>query len=161
MSETLTQTLARNPLTGANLAAGDALPILDVSGAALAKDAMITAAELRLALSTYAASANSTGSSTITPGVVALQHLEVITITGLAGTRPIIIAGVPGAGCIARVRLVLPATPSILLDFRAATAGGTQLTTMETDGTGDDALAEFYYDGAAWQFLRFTIPANA
>ncbi|MDE2618896.1 MAG: hypothetical protein KGL54_01915 [Sphingomonadales bacterium] len=161
MSETLTQTLARNPLLGSALAAGDALPLLDVSGTGLGKDAAILLGELRRALATFNASANSAGNTTITPGPVALQHLEVITITGAGGTRVIILAGVPAAGCLCRVRFNLPATPSILLDFRAATAGGTQLTTMATDGSGDDAVAEFYHDGSAWQFLKFTIPANA
>ena len=163
MSETLTQTLARNPILGSAVASGDALPLLDVSASGLGKDAMITAAELRKALSTYAASANSTGDTTITPGVVALQHLEVVTVTGSAGTRKIILAtsSTPAAGCRCTVRLNLPATASILLDFRNATDAGTQLTTMETDGSGDDAVAEFYYDGSAWQFLKFNLPANA
>ena len=163
MSETLTQTLARKALLGSEVAAGDALPALDVSASGLAKDAGLTFAELRKALSTYNASANSTGNTTITPGVVALQHVEVITVTGAAGTRIIILdtACAPAAGCRIAVRLNLPATASILFDFRNATSGGTQLTTMETDGSGDDAVAEFYYDGTAWQFLKFQIPANA
>ena len=45
MSETLTQTLARNPILGSAVASGDALPLLDVSASGLGKDAMITAAE--------------------------------------------------------------------------------------------------------------------
>lgn len=163
MSETLTQTLARNPLTGANLARGDAVPVLDVSGTLLGKDAMITALELMKALFTRTASANSSGNTTVTPGACSISHTEIITVTGSGGTRIIIldVASAPTAGARCLVRLLCPATASILFDFRNATAGGTQLTTAETDGSGDDMVAEFGGTGTAWEFLRFVSPANA
>lgn len=163
MSETLTQTLARNPLLGSALVRGDAVPVLDVSATGLGKDAMSTVLELMKALATRGAQANSTGNSTVTPGACAIQHTEIITLTGSAGTRIIIldVASAPTAGARCLVRIECPATASILLDFRNGTAGGTQLTTAETDGSGDDMVAEFGGTGTAWEFLRFVSPANA
>lgn len=163
MSETLTQTLARNPILGSALVRGDAVPVLDVSATGLGKDAMATMLELMKALATRGAHANSTGNSTVTPGACAIQHTEIITLTGSAGTRKIIldVANAPTAGARCLVRIECPATAGLLLDFRNATAGGTQLTTAETDGSGDDMVAEFGGTGTAWEFLRFHNPANA
>lgn len=163
-SENLTQMLARNPLAGSDLAQGDGIRALDISGTALGKDAVITALELSKALHTYAAAANASGNTTITPGAVALSHLEVTTVSGSGSTTRIMILATstaPRAGCIIRHRLALPATAEITLEWRNATSGGTLITSLVTDGAGDDAVAEFYYDGAAWQFLHFITPANA
>jgi len=164
MSETLTQTLARAPLAAAGLAQGDALPVLDVSATGISRDAAATLAALAGALFTYAASANSSGNSTITPGVLAMVHTEVTAVTGSGSTTRIMIlatSNAPIAGASVRHRLTLPATAEITIEWRNAASGGTLLTSMLTDGSGDDAVAEFYFDGTAWQFLRFTFPANA
>lgn len=163
-SENLTQMLARNPLAGSALAQGDGFRALDVSGTGLGKDAVITALELANALSTGAAASNSSGNTTVTPGVVALQHTAIITFSGSGSTTRIVIlatSGSPAAYSRCLVRCVLPATAEITVEFRNATSGGTLITSLLTDGSGDDAVAEFYYDGSAWQFLRFTTPANA
>jgi hypothetical protein len=46
-----------------------------------------------------------------------------------------------------------PATAAITLEVRNATAGGTLLLSTGTDGTGDDVVGEYYFDGTAWQPL--------
>lgn len=162
-SETLTQTLARNPMLGANLAAADALPLLDASGTGIGKDAAILLSELRKAISTYNAQSSSSGDLTVSPGVLSLQHTEVLTLSGTARTTKIVLdtANSPATGSRIVLRLNLPAVASILLDFRNASTTGTQITTYSTDGSGDDAVIEFYFDGTAWQFLSAAIPANA
>jgi hypothetical protein len=164
MSETLTQTLARNPLTASGLAAGDAIPLLDISGSGLSKDAAATLNELCKALFGYAASTNASGNTTITPAVINLRHTEVTTVSGSGSeTRIVILAtsNTPRAGQILIHRLNLPATADITVEWRNATSGGTLITSLITDGSADDVVAEFYYDGSAWQFLRFNNPATA
>lgn len=160
MSETLTQTLARNPLLAAALAQGDALPVLDVSATGIAKDAMATLAELVKALSATTASANSTGNTTITPHALGVQHTEIVTLTGSAGTRILILATStsPLAGARVSLRLNLPATAAIVIEVRNATSGGTLLASLETDGSGSAAYLEFYYTGSAWALLSTTYP---
>jgi hypothetical protein len=164
MSETLTQTLARAPITATGLAAGDALPLLDVSATGLSKDAAVVLAELVKALFAYNASTNASGNTTITPGVVNLLHREVTTVSGSGGeTRVFVLAtsNTPRAGNTIRHRVHMPATADITLEWRNATAGGTLITSLITDGSGDDALLDFYYDGSAWQLDAVIYPANA
>lgn len=160
MSETLTQTLARNPLAASALAQGDGLSALDVSATGLAKDAVLTIAELVKALSATNASANSTGNTTITPHACAVQHTEVLTLTGSAGTRIIILAtsANPLAGARVSLRLALPATAAIIVEVRNATSGGTLLASLETDGSGSAAALDFYYTGSAWALLSAIYP---
>jgi hypothetical protein len=164
MSETLTQTLARNPVAAAALAQGDALPLLDVSGSGLSKDAAITFLELLKAMNGYHADTNNSGTTTVSPNPTAAIHTEVITFGGSGSTTRLVVlstANAPFAGARCTVRCALPATADITVEFRNATSGGTLLTSMVTDGSGDDCVAEFYHDGAAWNFLRFNLPANA
>lgn len=164
MSSTLSQVYAARPVTAAQMLAAMLLYIDDPTAAAGSKDKGAQLAELRKALSGYNASASSaTGTTTVTPGVLAMRHTEVLTVTGEAGTRTIVLdtANSPAAGDQIDLRLNLPATGSILLDVRNATAAGTQITTFETDGSGSDAVLSFYFDGTAWQFLSATYPANA
>lgn len=159
MSETLTQMLARNPMAATGLAAGDAVRMLDVSGTGLSKDAMLTLAELKKALFTSSTTqTNASGNTTVTPGLISISHVEVIAFSGLTlTTRGVILdlANAPTAGARALVRCVMPATADITVEFRNATAGGTLLTSFVTDSSGDDKVAEFHFDGTAWQFLRF------
>lgn len=166
-SENLTQMLTRNPLLGSALAPGDGLRTLDISGTGIGKDAVIIISELIKALATGATASNSTGSTTVAPGACALQHTAVITFSGAASTRVVILAtslagsASPIVHTRAVVRCVLPATADIVVEFRNATSGGTLITSLVTDGGGDDATVEFYFDGTAWQFLRLAFPANA
>ena len=160
MSENLTQTLARNPLAASVLAQGDGLAALDVSGTGITKDAVLTIAEMVKALSASTASANSTGNTTVAPHACALQHTEVITFTGSAGTRIVIIdvAQSPLSGARAGLRLALPATAAIIIEVRNATSGGSLLASLETDGSGSAATLEFYYNGSAWALLTAIYP---
>lgn len=163
-SETLTQTLARNPILGAALAPGDAFGLLDSSGSGLGKDAAILVSELVKALRTRNAQANSTGNSTVTCGWLALLHTEVLTFTGAGSTTRVVVLAIPAglsAGARLAVRCVLPATADITVEFRNATAGGDLLTSLLTDTSGDDKVAEFEFDGTQWNFLRFDAYATA
>jgi hypothetical protein len=164
MSETLTQTLARAPLAAGTLARGDALPVLDVSATGISKDAAALLSSMMQALATRSAQANSSGNTTVTPGALAIQHTEVITFSGSGSTTRIVIlstVAAPLAGIRCAVRCVLPATAEITVEFRNATDGGTLITSLVTDGSGDDAVLEFEGDGTVWNFLKATIPANA
>lgn len=112
----------------------------------------------------YAASSNSSGDTTITVDDTTGSFVAVTAVSGSGSTTRIMIlatSGTPTAGARILHRVNLPATAEITLEWRNATSGGTLLTSLLTDGSGDDAVAEFYYDGSAWQFLRFTLPANA
>lgn len=66
------------------------------------------------------------------------------TFTGTAGTR-IIVLDTTNAVAGAQVEIIaeFPATAAIVVDFRNATAGGTQLDTLTTDTSGDNATAKF------------------
>lgn len=112
----------------------------------------------------YAASSNSSGNTTITVDDETGSYVAVTAVTGSGSTTRIMIlatSGSPVAGARILHRVTLPATAEITLEWRDATSGGTLLTSLLTDGSGDDAVAEFYFDGSAWQFLRFNFPANA
>lgn len=164
MSSKLSTLLADSPLLGADVAQGDGLYIYDASASGSAKSKGITLLEMAKALRGYNASANSSGNTTITPGAVCLIHTEVTTISGSGSTtRAMVLAtsNSPIAGARVLHRMALPATADITIEWRNATAGGTLITSLVTDGSGDDAVGEFYFDGSAWQFLRFTSPANA
>jgi hypothetical protein len=164
MSSKLSTLLGTNPVTGAQLAQADGLYLYDASATGSARGAAITLAELVKALRTRAASANSTGDTTVTVHELGLIHTEVITFTGSGSTTRRVILAIPtglSAGARAAIRCILPATADITVDLRNATSGGTQITSLVTDGSGDDAVIECEFDGTAWQFLRATIPANA
>lgn len=112
----------------------------------------------------YNASSNVSGNTTITPDSGSGVHTEITTISGSGSTTRIMIldtAGSPVEGAILRHRLTIPATSAILIEWRNATSGGSLLTSLLTDGSGDDAVAEFVYTGSEWAFLNFTYPSNA
>lgn len=163
-NETLTQTLARNPMLASSLASGDALRILDVSASGIAKDAAITVAELFKLLKGHNASSNTTGDTTVTPSWLTIQHTEVITVGGSGASTRKVVLEIPsglaaGARCL--VRCLMPSTADITLDFRNESAAGTSLHAMVTDGSGDDFVAEFEFDGTAWAYLWSLYPATA
>jgi len=87
---------------------------------------------------------NNTGNTTIMVPA-GCKHLTVFgTFTGAAGTRNIILDLTnASSGCKVTLNLGLPATAAIVLSFRNATAGGTELDTLTTDTSGDDAVIEF------------------
>lgn len=112
----------------------------------------------------FHASTNSSGNTTISPAADTGKHIEETTVSGSGSTTRIMILDVaqsPTAGAIIVHRVELPATAAITLEWRDATSAGTLLTSFVTDGSGDDVVAEFYYNGSAWKFLRFNAPANA
>lgn len=114
--------------------------------------------------SAYHASTNSTGNTTITLARVTLQHTESTTLSGAGSTTRVIILAIPtGLVTGARLthRLIMPATSGIIIEWRNATSVGTLVTSYESDGSGDDVVAEFVYNGTAWNFVRFNAPANA
>ncbi len=101
--------------------------------------------------------ANSTGNTTILRN--GANQIDVVTVTGTAGTR-IFVIGTAGAasGDVHTIRFQLPATASIVIEIRNATAGGTLLYSYTTDGGGDDGLFEVYFDGTAWAPLSNIVP---
>lgn len=165
MSSKLSTLLTSNPVAAAALAKADGLYLYDASASGSLKSAATLLSSLAGALFTYAASSNASGNTTLTLGALAMQHTEVTTVSGSGSTTRVMIlelaTSVPTAGASIRHRLALPATAEITVEWRNATAGGTLITSLLTDGSGDDAVVEFYYDGSAWQFLRFLSPANA
>lgn len=104
----------------------------------------------------YNAQSNAIGNSAVAPGANAWLHTEIITISGSGGTTRIayLITAGRSAGDRCTVRFLCPATAAITLEIRNAAAAGTVLLTTTTDGSGDDVVAEFYFDGAAWQPLE-------
>ena len=83
---------------------------------------------------------NSTGNTTITVPSGCEHYTVYGTFTGSAGTRILIFdTANANSGCVVVVVAELPATTSIILDLRSATAGGTQLDSITTDTSGDNA----------------------
>lgn len=94
---------------------------------------------------------NSTGNTTITVPEGCINYTVYGTFTGTASTRNIVLDLTNAtAGCRLALNLDLPATDSIILSFRNATAGGTELDTLTTDISGDDAFIEFGFT-TAWK----------
>lgn len=106
----------------------------------------------------YEAQANSSGNSSLTP--TSFQHTAALTFTGAAGTRLVVLPTV-GMNPGARISLlcVLPATPGVVVDVRNGTLSGTSLSLVTTDTFVRSAAFDYYFDGAAWQPFRHTIPA--
>lgn len=162
MSSNLTQILAARPLAGADVADGDIFYVTDVSESTAAnKDKGIVRSQLRRALAgTYNAQTWSSGALTITPGTYVGTHLEVLTCTMGAGSYALTLADGTGSTRFAGERLTvllkLPATSSITITVSNST--GDELVNVATDGTGDDAVVEFYHDGTKWQGLRKSHP---
>lgn len=164
MSSKLSTLLTSNPKLGSALVKADGFYLYNSTGTGTDQSAGLTLGEFVKALLGYNASANASGNTTITVGPLAVEHLEVTTVTGSgATTRKFVLstAGSPSTGSRIAHRVNLPATSGITLEWRGLTVGGALLTSYVTDASGDDLVAEFYFDGTDWQFLRFTVPANA
>jgi hypothetical protein len=164
MSSKLSALLASNPRLAAALRQTFGFYLYDPTASGSNQSAAATVGELMKGLAGYNASASSAaGAITITPAAVAIVHTEVTAVTGAGSTVrqfALATANAPTAGARVIHRVNLPAVSGITLQWFNATTGGTQITSLITDGSGDDAVAEFYFDGTAWQFLRFTYPAN-
>ena len=106
-------------------------------------------------LSSYNASSNASGNTSVAPSTYALQHVEVITVSGAGSTTRVAYISTTNraAGHRCTIRFMCPATAGITLEVRNATAGGTLLLSTGTDGSGDDVVGEYYFDGTAWQPL--------
>lgn len=108
----------------------------------------------------YAAQANSTGNSTVTPASTVSRHVEIVTFSGTARTSVVVLDTVDRtAGDTIVLRLELPATAAIVAEVRNATAAGTLLSSLTSDGSGDDFCAEYVYTGTAFAALRYQYPA--
>jgi SPP1 family predicted phage head-tail adaptor len=137
---------------------------LDLAVRGLNQPAEDTMASFIASLVGYNASSNAAGTTTITPTARRLTHKETTTISGSGSTTRLMVLAItptPPSGASIIHRLTVPATAEITIEWRNATAGGTLITSAITDGSGDDMVAEFVFDGAAWQFTRFHAPANA
>lgn len=164
MSSKLSALVTSNPVLAAALTKSAALYLYDPAQSGSDQSAAVILHEIIKALFSYAASTNASGNTTITPGAVNGEHVEVTTISGTGSTTRILVlatSNAPTAGARITNRVSLPATADITIEWRNATSGGTLITSLITDGSGDDGVFEFYYDGSAWQLLRPTYPANA
>ena len=162
MSASLTALLAARPLLGSQLAAGDIFYVADISASGIARSKAIIASELAKALNGFSEADNDTGDTTITIQETAISHLAVVDFTGAAGTRKLILSGTPQRGAVATLKLNMPATADILVEFYSQSDAGAALTSFLTDGSGAGAVARFYCDTAGeWQFLDFLTPVNA
>lgn len=118
----------------------------------------ITAAGLDVANDT-GTDTNNSGNTTITPADGVGDHAHTITVGGSARTSIIILATANRVeGDKIEVVLALPTTAAIILELRNATAGGTLLETVATDGSGADAAARFRFNGTAWEHVQTTYP---
>ena len=102
------------------------------------------------------ASNNASGTTTIAWSNTQPLHIEQVTFTGSAGTRTLVLDNTTyarNAGDLVGVHCAFPATANIVVDFRNATAAGTQLLEHTTDGTGPNLFALFTYTGTAYQRL--------
>ncbi len=103
----------------------------------------------------YGSSSSGTGNPTITAS--APNYAYILTITGAAETRQIIL----NTAASAADRIVLQincAVAGMTLNLRNATAGGTILDTFLSDDSPNGCY-EFVFTGAAWVRLRAQIPA--
>ncbi len=100
----------------------------------------------------YASGANSSGNTMITPASLCRVLTYVLTVSGTAGTRIVVLdASSLSAGRRLSLVLRLPTTAAIVVEVRNATTGGTLLATLTTDTSGDDANLHFYDNGTAWE----------
>jgi hypothetical protein len=106
------------------------------------------------------AQSNGGGNMVVTP--TSQVHTEVITITGSAGTRQVVV-GAAGLDAGARIGLkfVLPATAGINLQVYDQATSGPLLTTVTSDSSGftPTAKANLFFDGANLQRDELIIPA--
>lgn len=143
-----------------NPTAGGAVAFADITGdptdnAAL--DAALDAAGS--GGSDFDSSTNNTGNTTITLAANIAALIYELTVTGSARTSVVILETTNAVeGAEIELAALLPATASIILDFRNATSGGTQLEILTTDGSGDDAMLRFRYNGSAWRHVLTTYP---
>jgi hypothetical protein len=108
----------------------------------------------------YNAQANSTGNTTVTPASTKSRHIEIVTFSGSARTSVVVLDTVGRtAGDTVVLRLELPATAAIVAEVRNATAAGTLLSSLTSDGSGDDFCAEYVFTGTAFALLRYQYPA--
>lgn len=164
MSSKLSTLLTSNPKLGSALVKADGFYLYNSAGSGTDQSAGVTLGEFIKGLLGYNASSNASGNTTVTPGALAVEHIEVTAVTGSgATTRKFVlsVANSPAAGTRLVHRVNLPTTSGITLEWRGSTVGGVLLTSYVTDASGDDVVAEFYFDGSDWQFLRFSAPANA
>lgn len=114
----------------------------------------------------YLTATNNSGDTVLTP-TQAIQSFKV-TVGGTARTSNIAIATTGRtAGNKVTVEVVLPAVSAIILQFRNATVGGTQLLPAErfsnnqfyTDGSTLSAVFDFVYTGSAWEYQLANTPS--
>lgn len=133
-------------------------------GTTLSEESYYTAAEADALFQPradgYGSDTNSSGTTTITPGATKAMHTHVLTVSGSAGTRSIVLATTGRvAGDRIRVLADLPATALVVLNFYSGDTGGAVIATRTTDDSGDDLAAEFVYTGTAWRKAFVAYPA--
>ena len=100
------------------------------------------------------------GTTTLAPATPI--HTELLDATGAAaGTYVIVIPTASAvAGDIVKIRANVPATAAVIFDIRNGTAGGTQLFSYSTDGSGtDNGYFELVFDGTNWTRVSNVVPA--
>lgn len=110
----------------------------------------------------YAAASNASGTTNVAPASTVCAHTQIVNFSGATNTTRVVALATAGrtAGDTLALRANLPTTAGITVEVRNGTAAGTLLASFQSDGTGDDATLDFYFDDAgAWQRLRTVFPA--
>jgi hypothetical protein len=140
------------------------VPVFTPANTPIPSATYLTASEIAalyaLRAAGYNAQANSTGNSSVAPASTVAMHTEIITFSGVARTSVVILSTTGrSAGDQIVLRLGLPTTTAIVVEVRNATASGTLLASLTTDGSGDDATLGLVFDGTAWQRLSLSFPS--
>jgi len=121
---------------------------------AAAEAAFTSAAELAAglaALSGASTASNSTGDTTLTLTSGQKLLAAVVTFTGSAGTRRIVLADTYAtAGTLAAINFVFPATSGIVAQLYTGSTGGTLLASVTSDGTAGTVGITCARGASAW-----------
>jgi hypothetical protein len=109
----------------------------------------------------YNTVSNSSGTTNISPSSNVFHLSQIVNVSGSGNTTRVVALLTTGraSGDLVSMRLNLPATSGITAEVRNASDAGTLLSSITTDGSGDDAAIDYVFDGSAWSSLRATYPA--
>jgi hypothetical protein len=111
-------------------------------------------------VTSYNASTNNTGDTTVSAAAGKRIHGEEITVGGTARTSRVALSTANRqAGDRYVLGINLPATASIIVQIKNATVGGTELYSITTDTEAIRLKIEFIYTGSAWLLDTTKLPA--
>lgn len=123
-------------------------------GTSLSAETYYTASQINaflLGLTTADAVANASGDTTLTLQTTEKILGRVITFSGSAGTRRIVLADTNAvAGCLALLNFVFPATTGIIVELWSGSTAGTLLASVTSDGTAGTVGLVSFRGATAW-----------